>query len=95
MKKLAIVILFLIVFLSNNQSLKANPESETKLNLNGVYQDDIGTVYYLRTVEDKLYFVGENEKRNFAHVFVGSITGNTIKGQYYDVPKYAASGSGS
>jgi hypothetical protein len=58
------------------------------LNLTGAWHgSDIGT-YYLRQIENTIWWLGMScdQGRSFANVFHGTIGGTTIKGDWIDVP---------
>ena len=63
--------------------------------LTGFYKANDNGYYYLRQVGSTVYWFGEHPNGGWANVFKGKLTGNTLKGQYYDVPKAGAKGYGS
>lgn len=63
--------------------------------LTGFYKANDNGYYYLRQVGDIVYWFGEHPNGGWANVFKGKLTGNTLKGQFYDVPKAGAKGYGS
>ena len=63
--------------------------------LTGFYNCNDRGYYYLRQVGSTVYWFGEHPSGGWANVFKGKLTGNTLKGQFYDVPKAGAKGKGS
>lgn len=58
-------------------------------NLTGFYRGENGSCgqFYLRHLGDKIYWFGEHPDGSWANVFSGTLNGNTISGQLWDVPK--------
>ncbi len=57
-------------------------------NLTGVWHaNDVGT-YYIRQIDNTIWWLGlsRDQGQRFANVFQGTIAGNTITGQWADVP---------
>ncbi|MBI1743222.1 DUF11 domain-containing protein [Candidatus Acetothermia bacterium] len=66
-------------------------------NLTGVWAaDDVGT-YYVRQIGSTVWWLGlsRDRGRTFANVFQGTIQGNTITGDWVDVPLGVISNSGT
>ncbi len=63
--------------------------------LNGYYKCNDGGHYYVRTVGNKVYWFGEHPNGTFANVFLGTLSGSQVTGNFYDVPKGANTGSGA
>lgn len=55
--------------------------------LASVFAGDDGGAYYVTEVGQKVYWFAEHPGRDYAHVFVGTRDGDTIKGRFYSVPK--------
>lgn len=66
-----------------------------KRDLTGFYKANDNGYYYLRQIGSTVHWFGENPNGSWANVFRGKLTGNTLKGQFYDVPKGGAQGYGS
>jgi hypothetical protein len=64
--------------------------------LTGVWKADDNGTYYLRQAGNKLSWYGERSKNNpaWSNVYLGEIHGDTIKGQWVDVPKGRGMGRG-
>jgi CubicO group peptidase (beta-lactamase class C family) len=56
-------------------------------NLTRIYRGDDGGALYLRRLDGKVYGFGEHPGRKYAYVLTGSISGDEIKGSWWDVPK--------
>lgn len=58
-------------------------------NLTGFYTADNGGCgqAYIRQIGNNIYWFGEHPNGSFGHVFSGTISGNTITGSLWDVPK--------
>lgn len=58
-------------------------------NLTGFYRADNGDCgqAYIRQIGNNIYWFGEHPNGSFGHVFSGTISGNTITGNLWDVPK--------
>ncbi|NJP12340.1 MAG: hypothetical protein HC866_25105 [Leptolyngbyaceae cyanobacterium RU_5_1] len=65
--------------------------------LTGTWKANDGATYYVRQIGDQLWWYGEQNptQPNFSNVFVGTISGITITGNWRDVPKGGANSSGS
>ena len=63
-------------------------------NLNGYYKGDNGGHYYVRTEGNLIYWFAEDQKGDWAHVFVGSLTQAGFEGEHFDVPKGRSNNSG-
>ena len=68
---------------------------DLSVDLNGYYSCNDGGHYYVRQLGNKVYWFGEHPNGNWANVFSGELVGHTLRGQFYDVPKGRAQGSGS
>ncbi|WP_271767524.1 hypothetical protein [Aquimarina algiphila] len=64
-------------------------------NLSGYYYANDGGHYYVRHIGNTIYWFGEHPSGSWANVFKGNISGKTITGSFYDVPKGGIAGSGS
>lgn len=51
------------------------------------YQCNDGAIYYVRENAGKVHWFGEHAGGGFANVFVGTRSGATVTGKWYDVPK--------
>ncbi|MEM6377009.1 MAG: C1 family peptidase, partial [Bacteroidota bacterium] len=76
-------------------SIWVEADKVKKRDLTGFYKANDNGYYYLRQVGSTVYWFGENLSGSWANVFKGKLTGNTLKGQFYDVPKGGAQGYGS
>jgi hypothetical protein len=73
------------------------PDSNLNLDLTGVWScDDTGT-YYIRQIGNKVWWDGDedNPSLNWANVAYGTVSGNTVKLDYADVPEGDAVGYGT
>ena len=52
-----------------------------------VLRGDDGSAWYVRKVQSKVYMFGEHPGKKYATVYEGTLSGNTIAGQYWDCPK--------
>jgi hypothetical protein len=67
-------------------------------NLTGLWQDDTGggAVYRLRQVGDRVYWsVDGTSQGSYANVFVGTVEGDRIRGNWVDLPGSPGLGGGS
>lgn len=66
------------------------------VDLTGTWQADDGGTYYLRQAGNELTWYGELQATNprWANVFNGRISGQRIRGGWFDVPKGSTMGSG-
>jgi len=64
-------------------------------NLTGYYSCNDGGHYYFKQIGNQLYWFGEHPSGIWANVFKGTISGKTITGTFYDVPKGSIQGHGS
>ncbi|WP_152537372.1 hypothetical protein [Aquimarina pacifica] len=64
-------------------------------NLSGYYYGNDGGHYYFRQIGNQLYWFGEHPSGFWSNVFKGTISGKTITGTFYDVPKGGIQGQGS
>ncbi|HMN91105.1 MAG TPA: membrane dipeptidase, partial [Saprospiraceae bacterium] len=57
--------------------------------LTGFYRGDNGNCgqAYIRQIGNNMYWFGEHPNGSFGHVFSGTISGNTLTGNLWDVPK--------
>jgi len=67
------------------------------VNLTDRWRGDDGGTYFLRQVDNELWWYGEsaNSGRSWTNVFKGRIRGNRIDGTWADVPRGRVRGSGS
>ncbi|MFD2565478.1 DUF7452 domain-containing protein [Aquimarina rubra] len=64
-------------------------------NISGYYTCNDGGHYYIRQTGQDIYWFGEHPNGGWANVFKGRVNGYQITGQFYDVPKGRAQGSGT
>jgi hypothetical protein len=88
---LKISLFFLIPLFSfaPSQKLAAQP-----YDLTGTWQDDNGTTYILRQINDNLFW-SMDSRPGVHNVFYGVITGNMINGQWADLPDGQKRGNGN
>lgn len=71
-----------------NFTLKCTDGGGSSTDLTGVfYSSNNGGYYYVRQIGNKVYWFGEHPNGNFANVMSATISGNTINGKWWDVPK--------
>lgn len=75
--------------------VKAKRNTGTQVALNGYYKANDNGHYYVRTIGNKVYWFGEHPNGNWANVFMGTLAGSKVTGNFYDVPKGGATGSGA
>lgn len=65
--------------------------------LTGTWGGDDGGIYYLRQIDNAVWWIGLDgaDGRNFSNVFHGTREGDLITGQWSDVPRGGAMNSGS
>jgi hypothetical protein len=64
--------------------------------LTGVWRGDDGGTYYIHQYGLRVVWFGEQlDAAGWANVFFGRISGTTLSGQWFDVPKGSASGYGT
>ena len=66
--------------------------------LTGLWGDDVtgGAIYRVRQVGNKIYWQVDGVKqRSFANIFIGEISGNTIRGAWVDLPGSSVYSSGN
>lgn len=70
---------------------------KTSVDLTGVWECDDGGIYYIRQLDNKIWWYGENNSNNpyFSNVAAGTISGHTISLEWADVPKGATMNSGT
>jgi microsomal dipeptidase-like Zn-dependent dipeptidase len=63
--------------------------SQPARDLTGFYRGDNGNCgqAYIRQIGNNVYWFGEHPNGSFGHVFSGTISGNTLTGNLWDVPK--------
>lgn len=68
-----------------------------QIDLTGVWKSNDGGNYYLRQLGTTLYWVGmsPNEGHDWTNVFVGNLNGNTVSGNWADVPLGTTLNAGS
>ena len=64
-------------------------------NISGFYTCDDGGHYYIKQIGQEVHWFGEHPGGGWANVFKGTLNGYQLTGQFYDVPKGRAQGSGS
>ena len=81
---------------SRESSRFHNPgfQSESADDLTGTWMGNDGGVYYVRQVGNKIVWFGE-KGRLWSNVYVGTLEGENIQGNWADVPKGCTSGSGT
>lgn len=87
---LGIVALSLFAITSFAQKAAVSQVANTataKSPLASVFAGDDGGAYYVSEVGKNVFWFAEHPGRDYAHVFFGTRTGDTIKGQYRSVPK--------
>lgn len=62
--------------------------------IKGYYAGDDGGAYFVRQVGNKIYWFGEDPKGGFANVMAGTINGNKVTANFWDVPKGKTKGAG-
>lgn len=64
--------------------------------LNGIWKSNDGGTYYVRQMENDVWWVGmsSDNGRTWTNVFKGVRNGNTVTGQWADVPKGRISSGG-
>lgn len=82
-KGLLLTICFLLVFGVTSQVFSA------QYDLTGVWTCDDGGKFYIRQIGNKIWWFGEDKAKNptYSNVAYGTISGNTIKLKWADVPK--------
>ncbi|MBN3894304.1 MAG: hypothetical protein HWQ41_03220 [Nostoc sp. NOS(2021)] len=68
--------------------------SQVNFDLNGVWRSNDGGVYYVRQINNQLWWYGESAGI-YTNVFQGTIIGNAVIGQWVDVPKGINRNAGS
>ncbi len=68
--------------------------SGSTISLTGVWRGSDGGTYYVRQSGTQVAWLGENVDGGWCNVFFGTRTGSRVAGQWVDVPKAAAQGSG-
>ncbi|KAA1242863.1 hypothetical protein [Aquimarina sp. RZ0] len=63
------------------------PSSKVFSNLTGYYKGSDRGHYYIRQIGNDIFWFGEDPSGIWANVFRGSLSGNTLSGIFYDVPK--------
>jgi hypothetical protein len=81
-------------FIANQNEFLSGGFSEENSLTGGWVGDDNG-FYYLREMGDTVWWFGEHPKRLWANLFKGVRSGDTIKGEWIDIPKGKTSGKGS
>lgn len=62
--------------------------------ITGFYESTNGDHFYIRQVQDDIYFVSESKDGEYASVFKGRRSGLFIFGKWYDIPKGVNQGAG-
>ncbi|MEZ5040133.1 MAG: membrane dipeptidase [Saprospiraceae bacterium] len=70
-------------------AIGGNPPPPTTYDLTGFYSGDNGNCgqAYIRQIGNRVYWFGEHPNGSFGHVFSGTINGNILTGNLWDVPK--------
>lgn len=63
--------------------------------LTGVWSCNDGGTYYVRQIEDEVWWFGESRDGSWANVFSGRRSGALVLGPWVDVPKTDSRGSGT
>lgn len=73
----------------NIVAIGGNPTHQANRDLTGFYRGDNGSCgqAYIRQIGNNVYWFGEHPDGSFGHVFSGTISGNTLTGNLWDVPK--------
>ncbi len=82
-----------------------SPSVSAQHDLNGYWEDQNGNHFYIRHLDNNIYWFAEGKTGGWANAFKGTIANNTraallggrpitIQGQFYDLPKGQAQGSG-
>jgi CubicO group peptidase (beta-lactamase class C family) len=61
----------------------------------GVFRADDGGAVYVRTIGQDLYAFAEHPGKNYAFVLHGTISGDRVRGRWWDVPKHARTTTGA
>jgi hypothetical protein len=61
----------------------------------GVFRSDDGGAVYVRAVGNTVYAFAEHPGRGYAFVMQGTLIGDRIKGQWWDIPKHGRSTRGT
>jgi hypothetical protein len=92
-KKENVITLFSNLFASQSEFLNAGFSLES--NLTGGWFGNDGGFYYIREIDETVWIFGEHPKRNWANLFKGTKSGNTISGEWVDLPKGKTAGKGT
>lgn len=65
------------------------------MDLTGIWKCNDGGTYFVRQNGDDLWWVGEHPERKWVNLFKGTITDETLAGEWVDLPKGKARGYGS
>ena len=68
-------------------AIAADGREKDEFLLTATWECDDGGVYYSRLVGKDFYWFGEDPNGGWSNVFVGRFQGNTISGEWVDVPK--------
>jgi hypothetical protein len=84
---LAIAMLLIILVSSVYMALSAG-QVVAQRDLTGLYKCNDGGIYYVRQVDGQIWWYGRGAGNppGFTNVFMGTIHGNTITGNWADVP---------
>src|SRR2546430_1283718 len=63
--------------------------------IKGFYRGDDGAAYFVTQVDNKIYWIGEQSKGEFANVLSGTIVGTKVIARWWDIPKGKAASSGN
>jgi hypothetical protein len=69
--------------------------SRIAFNLTGVWRCDDGGTYFVRQVNNELWWYGRDPGMNWTNVFHGQIQGTTVTGNWADVPQGKVQSSGT
>jgi hypothetical protein len=74
----------------------AKTASQPPADLTGVWNCDDGGIYYIRQLGNKIWWYGESNPNSpgWSNVMYGTINGNTINGNWADVPKGSTMNNG-
>ncbi len=57
------------------------------MDLNGIWRSNDGTIYYLRQVDNNLWWLGENQEQQWFNLFKGLVIGESVEGEWINTPK--------
>lgn len=60
-----------------------------------MYRSDDGGAFYVRKIQQSVYIFGEHPGQGYSVAISGTLNGNTISGNYWDLPKFHRTEKGS